>query len=138
MKISTFLLVYICTLVPAYSQSNATTKTDPQPPTKLSLQEVMNKIPGTNGERYALGMKHGTMRVLVYAPKGKDDQSPHNQDEVYLVVSGKGEFECGKEIVLFEPNDLLYVPAGVSHRFVNFTDDLVLWVVFYGVAGGEK
>jgi mannose-6-phosphate isomerase-like protein (cupin superfamily) len=92
----------------------------------------MNKIPGTNGERFALGMKHGTTRVLVYAPKGKDDQSPHNQDKVYIVVSGKGEFECGKEIVRFEPNDLLYVPAGVSHRFLNFTDDLVLWVVFYG------
>lgn len=97
----------------------------------------MNKIPGQQGERYALGMRHGTMRVLLYAPKGQDDQSPHKQDEVYIVVSGTGSFECGDEKVTFAPNDVLYVPAGAKHRFIDFSDDLVVWVVFYGAEGGE-
>ncbi len=37
----------------------------------------------------------------------------------------------------FGPGDLLFVPAGVVHRFEEFTDDLVVWVVFYGPPGGE-
>jgi hypothetical protein len=31
----------------------------------------------------------------------------------------------------------LFVPAGAEHRFEDFTDDLTVWVVFYGPEGGE-
>ena len=130
-----FILVVGCFLNTV--AQNPASAPDPQPPTKLTLSEVLSNIPGAKGERYALGMRHGTMRVLVYAPKGQDDQSPHKQDEEYIVVNGSGTFECGPEKVSFGPTDVLYVPAGVTHRFVNFSDDLVLWVVFYGVEGGE-
>jgi mannose-6-phosphate isomerase-like protein (cupin superfamily) len=37
----------------------------------------------------------------------------------------------------FGPGDLLFVPAGVVHRFEDFTDDLAVWVIFYGPEGGE-
>ena len=37
----------------------------------------------------------------------------------------------------FGPGDCLFAAAGVVHRFVEFTDDLVVWVVFYGPDGGE-
>ena len=33
---------------------------------------------------------------------------------------------------------LIFVPAGIEHRFENFTDDFSTWVIFYGPAGGEK
>ena len=36
------------------------------------------------------------------------------------------------------PGDFLFAPAGVVHRFEKFTDDLVVWVLFYGPEGGEK
>jgi mannose-6-phosphate isomerase-like protein (cupin superfamily) len=107
-------------------------------PVKIALNDVLSKIPGKNGERFAVGMRNGTMRLLAYAPRGKDDQQPHKQDEVYLVISGKGTFVCGDKKVEFAPNDVLFVPAGVKHFFENFTDDLVTWVVFYGAEGGEK
>jgi hypothetical protein len=29
------------------------------------------------------------------------------------------------------------VPAGVVHRFESFSNDLVVWVLFYGPVGGE-
>jgi quercetin dioxygenase-like cupin family protein len=35
-------------------------------------------------------------------------------------------------VVGFGPGDLLWVPAGVVHRFKDFTDDLAVWVVFFG------
>ena len=37
----------------------------------------------------------------------------------------------------FAPGDVLFVPAGVPHRFEDFSDDLVVWVMFYGPEGGE-
>ncbi len=38
----------------------------------------------------------------------------------------------------FGPGDILHVPAGVEHRFEEFTDDFATWVVFYGPEGGEE
>ena len=37
----------------------------------------------------------------------------------------------------FAPGDVLFVPAHEEHRFESFTDDLVVWVMFYGPEGGE-
>jgi hypothetical protein len=31
----------------------------------------------------------------------------------------------------------MFVAAGVEHRFEDFTDDLAVWVMFYGPEGGE-
>jgi mannose-6-phosphate isomerase-like protein (cupin superfamily) len=73
----------------------------------------------------------------LYAPRGTDPQSPHTQDEVYVVVAGTGEFVRGSEAVSFGPGDALFVPAGLEHRFANFSDDFSAWVVFYGPEGGE-
>jgi len=39
---------------------------------------------------------------------------------------------------VFGSCDMLFVPAGLEHRFVDFTDDLAVWVVFYGPEGGES
>jgi hypothetical protein len=32
---------------------------------------------------------------------------------------------------------LLFAAAGATHCFENFSDDLVVWVLFYGPEGGE-
>ena len=69
---------------------------------------------------------------------GTDPQQPHTRDELYVVVAGSGRFVNGDERHAFEPGDVLFVPAGVVHRFEEFTDDLVVWVVFYGPEGGER
>jgi glyoxylate utilization-related uncharacterized protein len=80
---------------------------------------------------------HGTLSLEVYKPVKEDGQTPHERDEVYVVISGAGDFLCGEEIVPFENGDFLFVPAGVEHRFLNFTDDFSTWVLFYGPVGGE-
>ena len=81
--------------------------------------------------------EHGSLQVEIYKPAGVDLQTPHPRDEVYVVISGTGEFINGKEQVSFGPGDFLFVPAGVEHRFVNFTEDFSTWVLFYGPDGGE-
>ena len=105
---------------------------------RATVAEALKWLPGQDGARFAKVMGHGTMEVEVYAPRGRDPQMPHSRDELYFVVSGNGEFVNGPYRHPFGPGDALFVPAGVEHRFEDFTDDLVVWVVFYGPEGGEE
>jgi len=95
---------------------------------RVSVAEALEKLPGANGERYATVLEHGSLDIEIYAPRGRDPQKPHTRDEVYFVVQGRGEFA---------PGDVLFVPAHEEHRFESFTEDLVVWVMFYGPEGGE-
>ena len=105
---------------------------------RATVSEALERLPGRDGERFAKVLEHGSMEVEVYAPRGRDPQEPHTRDELYFVVGGEGEFVNGPNRHPFGPGDALFVPAGVEHRFENFTDDLVVWVVFYGPEGGEE
>jgi quercetin dioxygenase-like cupin family protein len=66
---------------------------------------------------------------------GIDDQTPHGEDEIYVVVSGRGAFEAGERRVDVEPGSTLFVPAFEEHRFVDITEDLTLVVVFAPAEG---
>ena len=59
------------------------------------------------------------------------------RDEVYAVIQGSGWFRNGSDRHRFGPGDVLFVPAGVVHRFEEFTDDMMVWVFFDGPEGGE-
>jgi mannose-6-phosphate isomerase-like protein (cupin superfamily) len=104
----------------------------------LSVSDALSRLPGPNGERYVELFSHGTLSVELYAPRGADPQSPHTRDEAYVVVTGSGWFRNGEARHRFGPGDMLFVPAGVTHRFEEFTDDLAVWVFFYGPEGGER
>jgi mannose-6-phosphate isomerase-like protein (cupin superfamily) len=71
------------------------------------------------------------LSIELYRPDGVDRQTPHDRDEVYLVVSGSGLFERAGERIAFGPGDLIFVPKGVEHRFEEFSEDFVTWVIFY-------
>lgn len=104
---------------------------------RITVSEALAKIPAEGGLRFVKLFEHGSLEVEVYAPRGNDPQQPHLRDEVYVVVSGSGDFHCDGKREPFGPGDFLFVPAGVEHRFESFTDDLVVWVLFYGPEGGE-
>lgn len=106
-------------------------------PLRVTLDEGLARLPGPGGRRFAEVMAHGTMEVEVYAPVGHDPQQPHERDELYVVVRGTGTFVREDARVPFGPGDVLFVPAGAEHRFVEFTEDFVTWVVFWGPPGGE-
>ena len=55
----------------------------------------------------------------------------------YVVVSGTGWFVNGKSREPFKAGAVLHVPAGVEHRFEEFTDNFATWVILYGPEGGE-
>jgi mannose-6-phosphate isomerase-like protein (cupin superfamily) len=104
---------------------------------RVTIEESLKRLPTPDGKRFATIMERASLLVEIYAPRVTDPQQPHTRDELYIVVQGSGEFMEGDAREPFGPGDFLFVPAGVEHRFVNFTDDLVVWVIFYGPEGGE-
>lgn len=99
---------------------------------------VAAATPPEAGRLSALLRQHGSMQLRWYAPKGADPQVPHDQDEVYVVVTGTGWFVCEGQRVKFAPGDALFVPARAVHRFEDFSTDFATWVIFYGPVGGES
>jgi mannose-6-phosphate isomerase-like protein (cupin superfamily) len=61
---------------------------------------------------------------------GTDGQSPHNEDEVYIVMAGRSRFTAGDETRDVGPGDVIFVAAHVSHRFHDITEELRVIVVF--------
>ena len=110
---------------------------------KATVSEALGKLPLPATAKWPLGVwdteviAHGSMSVSLFAPKETDFQTPHEQDELYIIVTGSGEFVCGGQPYDFAPADVFFVPAGVEHRFTRFTPDFAAWVVFYGPKGGE-
>ncbi len=104
---------------------------------KITVKEALSALQLHEGKTFLQLFRHGSMSVEIYQPKEQDLQQPHLQDEIYVVISGIGLFQNGPDQYPFSPGDLLFVPAGVEHRFLEFTEDFKTWVIFFGVAGGE-
>ena len=80
--------------------------------------------------------QHGTLDVKLTLPARPNVQTSHARDELYIAVRGRVLFHDGARDP-FEPGDFLFVAAGVEHHFEDFSDDLLVWRVFYGPDGGE-
>ncbi len=68
--------------------------------------------------------------LYVLAPGAIDPQSPHDEDEAYVVLSGRARFTAADETVACGPGDVLFVPALVPHRFHDIEEELRVVVVF--------
>ena len=110
---------------------------------KAEAAALLARLPGPpspgwpDGETFCRALAHGSMSVEIYAPVGTDPQTPHEQDELYIVHAGRAVFALGGERHAVVPGTVFFVPAGVEHRFVEFTPDFSAWVVFWGPVGGE-
>lgn len=105
---------------------------------RISVEEALAKLPTSEGKLTAEMFRRGDLQVKIYAPHGTDPQTPHTRDEIYFVAHGEGLYVCGEVRQPFGPGDFLFAPAGMRHRFEDFSDDLAVWVVFFGPEGGRK
>ena len=101
------------------------------------LAQIQTSIPGPPGERATLVLKRGTCDVKLALPIPPNEQAPHTQDELYVIVRGQGVLLHAGKRDAFETGDLIFVAAGIEHRFESFTEDFAIWRIFYGVQGGE-
>jgi mannose-6-phosphate isomerase-like protein (cupin superfamily) len=108
--------------------------------TVIRLADAQANIPGPSGEHAVSVLQRGTLKAMLslgrFAPLPRPT-TPHEQDEVYVVICGRGVFFHDGKRDPFEAGDLLFVAAATEHRFEDFTEDLAVWVVFYGPNGGE-
>jgi len=96
-----------------------------------SLDDVEGERAGA-GELYRefLRVKSMSAGLYVLEAGAADPQSPHAQDEVYYVVSGRGRFTSGGDERAVEAGDVLFVPAHEEHRFHSIEERLSLLVLF--------
>lgn len=71
-----------------------------------------------------------SMGLYVLAAGGTDPQKPHTEDEVYYVESGRGQIRVDGEDRMVQPGSLVYVAAGVEHRFHSIEEELRILVFF--------
>jgi len=88
--------------------------------------------PGEGTSHWIEHLKVPDLSVGTYSipAGGVDEQSPHTEDEVYVVAAGRARLESADGAVEVRPGSVLYVPAGESHRFVEVTADLAVIVLF--------
>jgi quercetin dioxygenase-like cupin family protein len=91
-------------------------------------------IAGLDTSRHDFGefFRAETLSLTVaFWPAGStDDQQPHTEDEVYYVASGRAGLRAGAEEHTVEPGSVIFVRAGVEHRFHDIEEDLrvlVFW-----------
>ncbi|MBB4894101.1 mannose-6-phosphate isomerase-like protein (cupin superfamily) [Streptomyces olivoverticillatus] len=85
-----------------------------------------------NEGAYLQFLRERNMSVGLYAldSGATDPQGPHAQDEVYVVMSGRASITVGQETTEVGRGSVVYVPAGVTHRFHHISEDLRVLVVF--------
>jgi mannose-6-phosphate isomerase-like protein (cupin superfamily) len=68
--------------------------------------------------------------MYVLLPGEPDPQTPHDEDEVYVVLAGSASFTAADETILVGPGTVIFVAAAEVHRFHDVTQRLEVVVVF--------
>ena len=84
------------------------------------------------GGSYLEFLRVPAMSAGIYVlPVGANDpQSPHNQEEIYYVIGGSAKMKLGKHERRVEQGSVIFVEAGLEHRFFDIEQELALLVVF--------
>ena len=71
-----------------------------------------------------------SMGLYVLPAGGTDPQSPHTEDEVYYVVSGKAQIKVAEEDRVVQAGSIVYVEKNEEHRFHSIEEELTVIVFF--------
>jgi mannose-6-phosphate isomerase-like protein (cupin superfamily) len=85
-----------------------------------------------SGKLYGEFLRVPTMSAGLYVlgAGATDAQQPHHEDEIYYVIRGKAHFKAGDEDQEISAGSVLFVAAGVAHRFYDITEELAALVFF--------
>jgi len=84
------------------------------------------------GKRYLEFLRIPAMSAGIYVlpAGGTDPQSPHKEDELYYVVRGQARMQAGSEDQAVREGSVIFVAAGVKHRFYDIREELLVLVLF--------
>ncbi len=60
----------------------------------------------------------------------RDMQTPHDEDEMYIVLEGRAQLQIADEVHEVRPGSIVYVHASETHSFFEIVEDMTLLVVF--------
>jgi mannose-6-phosphate isomerase-like protein (cupin superfamily) len=103
----------------------------------IHLADAQAAIPHALGEHAASLLQRGTLNIKLSQPVPPNRQTPHEQDELYIVARGHGVLVHDGKRDEFAAGDLMFIAAGTEHHVEDFSDELTVWVVFFGPQGGE-
>jgi mannose-6-phosphate isomerase-like protein (cupin superfamily) len=95
--------------------------------------------PAGPAPNYVETLRTNDMSVGTYSIPvgGVDDQSPHREDEIYVVTAGRARIVTPDAQTEVGPGAVVFVPAGEEHRFVDVTEELTLLVLFAPAYTGD-
>ena len=96
----------------------------------MHLSEARAHIPGPGGEHAVRVLQRWTLDVTLSIPAAPTRQTPHEQDEIYVVLRGRGVLLHDGKRDPFEVGDLLFVAAGIEHQLDGLSDDFAVWRIF--------
>ena len=85
-----------------------------------------------SGKLYSEFLRVPAMSAGVYVlpAGGVDPQSRHREDEMYYVVRGRARMRAGSEDSAVSEGSIIFVAAGVEHRFYEIAEELMVLVFF--------
>ena len=97
----------------------------------FQLKELIEKQ-RASGRPYLEFLRVPSLSCGIYSlPRGSRDlQSPHDEDEVYYVVMGRGRVRVDGSVQEVGPGSILYVEASSEHSFFEIDEDMTLLVFF--------
>jgi mannose-6-phosphate isomerase-like protein (cupin superfamily) len=97
----------------------------------FELDQILT-LHDSRGELYLefLKVPDLSMGLYVLPADGTDPQSPHTEDEVYYVVSGKAKVKVADEDRDVKTGSIVYVPKNVEHKFHSVEEELTILVFF--------
>jgi mannose-6-phosphate isomerase-like protein (cupin superfamily) len=96
----------------------------------FDIQAVKSRLEATGGGYEVVHASPGLeVGVYVLVAPEPDRQQPHEDDEVYIVLEGRGTLEVETRRVDLREGQAVFVPAGAEHQFVGY-EGLTVLVIF--------
>ena len=93
-----------------------------------------------SGKLYHEFLRAASMSAGLYRLRAGaiDPQSPHTEDEMYYVISGRGQIRVGAEDRSVYAGSTVFVAADIEHRFHSIEEDLIVLVFFAPAEYSQK
>ena len=90
-------------------------------PHAFEVEQVRARLEAANGGYEVVHASPGLeVGVYVLVAPEPDKQQPHADDEVYVVLEGRGVLTVEGEAIPVTEGQAIFVPAGADHKFTGY------------------
>jgi mannose-6-phosphate isomerase-like protein (cupin superfamily) len=93
----------------------------------VDLAEILKGLKQNKKYLTDLFSSNGIEAGILYLFDDQEDiQTPHQVDEVYLVLEGSGYIDINEEGRKISKGNIIFVPSNAKHRFTRDDQDLIV------------